>query len=122
MKFLLQLFITSIVLGTTIACENELPIIVSVTAIPQTIKVGEITTLKCVATDSDGDHLVYSLWSEAGEFVHGNSDSNVKWKSSSQYGQFSINVLVYDGSGYAWDSVAVYVEPSTELIVTLNEY
>lgn len=118
MKILLQLFLPIMGLGVLIGCENEPPVIESVTATPQTFKLGEITTLKCVATDADGDRLSYLWWSNEGQFVDGDSDSRVKWKSNTRYGQISIMVMVYDGLEYAMDSVIVHVEPIGDVLTS----
>jgi hypothetical protein len=55
-----------------IAQGNRNPVIVSVTASPDTIHASESTTVYISATDPDGDHLVYDWVTDARLTIKGN--------------------------------------------------
>ena len=82
---------------------NSAPKIESISASPSTIKVNEITSLSCVATDADGDKLTYSWSANEGNFPNGTLGQSVTWESPSRVGNYNIIVVPHDEIG-RWSS------------------
>lgn len=80
---------------------NSVPEIHSVSASPTTIKVNEMTSLSCVATDADGDDLSYAWSADEGSFIQGTQGPSVTWKSPSSVGDYEVIVIVSDGKKIA---------------------
>ena len=76
---------------------NQSPQISSLTGNPSGVLYGGSTTLKCIATDPDGDVVRYS-WSASGGNISGVGDT-VTWVAPDKGGNFNITVIVSDGKG-----------------------
>ncbi len=77
--------------------KNEQPVISSLTADPDTIEVEGTSDLVCLATDPDGDNLIYN-WEIAAGSISG-IGSNVTWTAPSSVGTYSVSCTVDDGNG-----------------------
>ncbi len=95
------------------SCEEKIdtaPVINSITLNPDTVRVGETTLVTVDAFDSDGDQIIYS-YSTNGGMVSGYGDT-VTWKAPSEFGNYSLKLLVTDGSGNTTtDSTTLVVLP-----------
>lgn len=76
---------------------NSAPVISSLSADLSSLLIGEITTITCVATDSDGDVLSYT-WESNGVTLEGNSNT-ASWIADEGSGTFTITCTVNDGNG-----------------------
>ena len=77
--------------------ENMEPAITSVTADTASLLPGDRTLITCVATDPDGDTLIYKWEIEAGE-ITGVGDK-VTWIAPDIEGEYTITALIDDGKG-----------------------
>lgn len=79
---------------------NNAPHIASLSASPQTVDPGAVTTVTCVATDADGDTLSYA-WSYSGPAVGGiaGTGSTVDWTVPDVEGTYTVSLTVSDGEG-----------------------
>ena len=94
-------------IGVT-ATINHPPAIDSLTAEPQRVKKAKTSTIKCLATDPDGDELTYT-WSASGGSISGKG-SVATWVAPDTYGTYNITVTVTDSrGGQATKSVAIVV-------------
>ncbi|UCH51818.1 MAG: PKD domain-containing protein [Chloroflexota bacterium] len=76
---------------------NQLPEISSLTANPPGVSYGGSTTIKCIASDPNGDAVTYS-WSASGGNISGSGDT-VTWIAPNQSGNYDIMVAVSDDKG-----------------------
>jgi hypothetical protein len=76
---------------------NQNPQILSLSAEPDTVLPNKKSTLRCVATDPDGDVLSYS-WSADSGSITGVGDT-VVWIAPDREGEFTITATVDDGEG-----------------------
>jgi len=76
---------------------NQPPQISSLVADPSGVLYGGSTTLRCIATDPDGDVVRYS-WSASGGNISGVGDT-VTWVAPNKGGNFNITVILSDGKG-----------------------
>jgi hypothetical protein len=76
---------------------NQPPEISSLTANPSGVSYGGSATVKCIATDPDGDVIDYS-WSASGGDISGSGDT-VTWIAPDKGGNFYISVILSDGKG-----------------------
>jgi len=103
--------------------KNRMPWIENLQAIPSTIKTGEITYLSCVATDEDGDDLIFCWTASKGSFPSGTSGTIVQWQAPDHAGIYAISLIVGDGKKNAKDSVSVLVyETGTVTDIDGNVY
>jgi hypothetical protein len=80
-----------------ITVTNHNPAISSLTATPASVVTGANSTIRCTASDPDGDALTYS-WTITGGSISG-TGSTVTWTAPSTAGTFYITVIVSDGKG-----------------------
>lgn len=76
---------------------NKPPAIESLTADSTVLSYGESTTIKCAASDPDGDELSY-VWSATGGDISG-QDAVIEWTAPSRCTTYLITVIVTDGKG-----------------------
>jgi len=117
-------FLILFIIVVIVSCveeENQQPVIQSTTASPETIKTGETTQLSCVATDPDGDQLIYSWSSSKGTFPNGTTGSSVTWEAPDESGTNTISIIVSDGQNISEGSVNVTIETNPQLSVTPTE-
>ena len=119
MKVLIILFVT--VLFLTLGCQNSSddssptgtsnhpPVIQCIYAESDTVGRGQSCDIECVATDADGDSLIYSWWAASGTFY--GSGRDVGWNAPNLDGQYWIKVIVNDGRAVDSDSVQLTVVP-----------
>lgn len=97
---------------------NEPPVISSLSATPNSVKVSETSTLTAVATDPDGDELTYS-WSVSGGSIQSSSGSTAVWKAPSTAKGCTVTVSVSDSNNPAvTKNVAITVDGSGGTVVT----
>ncbi len=95
---------------------NHAPQINSIQTFPRKINIGEITKIFCNATDSDGDNLIYSWFSDYGSFDQQDADS-VIWISPGVEGDYYIKCSVDDNKGsVANDSIKVMVRDFSQYL------
>lgn len=117
--FHLPLFFTlliSIIL-ISISCKDDLnepinqkPVILSINANPESVKINEETTLTCTASDPDGDALSIEWNAQEGIFPLGNIGSSVKWKAPTYSGSYLITATVSDEIDFVEATVTINVE------------
>ena len=94
-------------IGVT-ATINHPPVIGSLTAEPQRVKKAMTSTIKCIATDQDGDELTYT-WSASSGSISGKG-SVATWVAPNTFGTYTITVTVTDSrGGQATKSVDIVV-------------
>jgi len=89
--------------------DNQTPVIIGVAAGQPELYPAAVTTLVCYAVDADNDDLTYAWSADAGAFPDGSTESSVRWEAPVQEGEYTINVLVSDGTNSVDGSVAVQV-------------
>ncbi|MFC2032494.1 Ig-like domain-containing protein, partial [Chloroflexota bacterium] len=77
--------------------DNRPPVIESLTAEPPVIDGTKTTTIKCVASDSDGDSLAYDWSTMSGSFS--GEGSVTTWIAPKIPGNYTVTAKVTDGSG-----------------------
>ncbi|MDH5695193.1 MAG: hypothetical protein OEZ00_01090 [Dehalococcoidia bacterium] len=97
---------------------NQRPVISSVTAEPATLEREEISTITCLASDPDGDTLIY-IWEATGGTITGTGNIST-WKAPSVVGQFVISVSVGDGKGGTAESSCRIVVEIPEVTIVLS--
>jgi hypothetical protein len=101
------------------AAENHKPVINYITA-QQQVSPSSSTRITCVATDADGDSLIYA-WSAKDGKITGDGDT-VTWIAPDAPGSYSVGVTVTDGKGgEARDSanIGVLIKPNHAPLVTV---
>jgi hypothetical protein len=100
-------------IASSVAQQNQIPIISLVTANPSSVKTGEISTITCIASDLDNDPLTY-VWTKTGGSFSG-SGSTVIWTAPSTAGTYTVTCNVSDGKpgGTASRSAILTVTEST---------
>lgn len=93
--------------GGPVAPPNHAPTITSLTAASAVVPVGGATTLSAVATDADGDALVYTWSAFAGFFPDGVVGATVTWSPPARMGAYTLTLHVSDGKAAAVDSLTV---------------
>ncbi|MBC8276419.1 MAG: hypothetical protein H8E40_15820 [Chloroflexi bacterium] len=94
---------------------NQPPEISSLTANPSGVSYGGSATVKCIATDPDGDVIDYS-WSASGGDISGDGDT-VTWIAPDKGGNFYISVILSDGKGgETTDKVMVTVSAAVSTV------
>ncbi len=96
---------------------NHAPVIISVTASPDTIRYyipdhtyrHDIATLSCIAMDDNQDNLEYVWEASEGFFFQPASGPSVQWSNRNR-GGYWVRVSVSDGIEFTTDSVNVYVQ------------
>jgi hypothetical protein len=83
--------------SVSIAVTNNNPQISSLTATPATLVTGGNSTIRCTASDPDGDTLAYS-WTYTGGLISG-TGSTITWTAPSTAGTYTVTVIVSDGKG-----------------------
>ena len=76
---------------------NHPPVIERLTAKPSPVSEGRNSTIKCVASDPDGDELSYQWSSDRGNIS--GQGSSVTWTAPRTCGNYVIQVTVTDGMG-----------------------
>lgn len=108
-SILLTVFIFYTSCETSTESKNQQPVILSLTADPDTVEVDGTSDLVCMATDPDGDNLIYN-WEIASGLISG-TGSNVTWTAPSSAGTFVVSCKVDDGNG-GQDNESVNIEVS----------
>jgi hypothetical protein len=94
---------------------NQPPEISSLTASLSGVSYGGSMTVKCIATDPDGDVLDYS-WSASGGDISGDGDT-ATWVAPDKAGNFYISVILSDGKGgETTDKVMVTVSAAVNTV------
>ena len=89
---------------------NHAPVILSVYAYPDSVKIGGTITLTVTANDEDDDTLTYLWQSSKGEFSDDKAAVTLWTAPSDNTGSFQISVTVSDGEdGVDYDIVEVVV-------------
>jgi len=82
---------------TSTKSQNNQPAISSLTADPDSVEVDSTSNLVCIATDPDGDNLIYT-WETTAGTING-SGSNVTWVAPDSAGTFVVSCKVDDDNG-----------------------
>jgi len=91
---------------------NNDPVINRISAYPRKIHLGSNSTIKCNASDPDGDSLTYG-WSASFGTLSGTGNS-ITWTAPPGSGNFFVRCLVDDGhGGSAIDSISLSVRDTT---------
>lgn len=101
-----SIFVWSILLSIVIvACqkENREPVILSLTAVPDSVKPGQATTLTIDAEDPDGDEISYT-WSATAGTLSSTSGSSVIWTAPSTISNYTVSVRAIDPQGLEDDT------------------
>ena len=79
MKKIISLILLSL---SVIACErNHAPVITGLTCLPDTRTAGTIFTFRVLASDKDGDMMIYHWTADEGLFTTMTNSKEVGWKS-----------------------------------------
>lgn len=97
---------------------NHPPQISSVTADPSSVQLEGVATLTCIASDQDGDPIVYSWTTKEGK-VSGEGNK-VSWAAPRKQGSFSIIAIAKDNKGGETMQEVVVVVSSASSAMTLN--
>jgi len=87
---------------------NHTPVITSLQAGQEVILSSDSCTIKCLASDPDGDSLGYN-WSASGGEINGNGSSITWIAPASASGSYTITIVVSDEKG-AEDTASITVE------------
>jgi len=88
---------------------NNPPTIAALKARENVLDRRESCPIECVASDGDGDELIYEWWASGGDIDF--SGATAVWRAPEQRGTYDIAVRVSDGNGgEASEGVAVTVE------------
>jgi hypothetical protein len=102
-----------------ITVTNRNPLISSLTATPASVATGGSSTIKCTASDPDGDTLTYS-WMYTGGSISGTGNT-VAWTAPSTFGIYNVTAIVSDGKGgTATQSVYIAVTNNNPQISSLT--
>jgi hypothetical protein len=113
---ILALFITTLVIFSGCTPPNRPPIIISLTANPQSpIEVNQSTVITCLAIDQDGDTLRHT-WTKTGGTITG-SGSAITWKAPAIVGTYAITCTVSDGELFTTQTLVITVITLSEDIV-----
>ena len=82
-------------LGSSCVQSNKSPVIESLTAEPPVVSQDKSATVKCVASDPDGDELSYQWVATKGNIS--GQGSTVTWTAPSTCGDYVITVTATDG-------------------------
>ena len=85
------------ILGSSCVQSNKSPVIESLTAEPPVVTQGKSATVKCVASDPDGDKLSYQWVATKGNIS--GQGSTVTWIAPDTCGSYVITVTVMDSGG-----------------------
>jgi hypothetical protein len=85
---------TITVTAVTTDTENRPPVIVNISATPESVEPQKGSTLTCEATDPDGDPLSYEWWSKHGR-IEG-TGKTVTWMAPPELGRYEIEIIVRD--------------------------
>jgi len=85
------------ILGSSCVQSNKSPVIESLTAEPPVVSQDKSATVKCVASDPDGDELSYQWVATKGNIS--GQDSTVTWTAPNTCGDYVITVTVVDSGG-----------------------
>jgi hypothetical protein len=97
---------------------NQPPEISSLTANPSGVSRGGSATVKCVATDPDGDVINY-IWSASGGDISGFGDT-ATWIAPDKDGNFYITVVLSDGKGgETTDKIMVTVSAAVSTVTMM---
>jgi hypothetical protein len=83
--------------SVSIAVTNHNPEISGLTATPATVVTRGNSTIRCTASDADGDTLAYS-WTYTGGSISG-TGSTITWTAPATAGTYTVTVIVSDGKG-----------------------
>jgi len=92
---------------------NTPPQIISITATPNTLGMGESSTLSVQASDADDDALNYSWSCDNGTFTSGTTEASVTWRAPNQAGRVGFTVAVSDGQESVSDTTSILVVTQT---------
>ncbi len=94
---------------------NHIPSINKIRVTPRKINLNSSATVKCFATDIDGDTLSYFWSSNAGTIT--GSGETISWKSPLKEGNYWLYCIVNDGhGGIAKDSISVEVRDFSKYV------
>ena len=86
---------------------NRIPVIENIVANPAPVKQGGSSRVTCIASDADGDELIYSWYSSGGTII--GEGSLIEWSAPNTIGKCTISVIVSDGSNEAVQSIFISV-------------
>ena len=91
--------------------ENSPPVILSITALPDSTEINDRITIICSAQDDDGDPLSYKWDNQTvGTIQTGDSDNTISWIAPDYFCQPWILCTVSDPNGAtSTDSIQVFV-------------
>ena len=98
---------------------NQSPEILSLTASPESLDVGENSTITCDASDPDGDALTYDWSAPDGGTISG-SGSSVIWTAPGTAGLYPVICTVSDGRGGS-DEASISIEVTDSLPDSTNK-
>jgi hypothetical protein len=87
---------------------NNPPVIISMTATPESVDAGESVELVCEASDDNGDAINFSWYCESGMFS-ATTGSSVSWTAPSAAGSYFIVVMISDSKATISGFVSVEV-------------
>lgn len=96
-------------IDTGVSSGNHAPVLRSVAATPNPVRLNGFTTLSCLATDADGDDISYSWSCPMGQYDGDLTGRTIRWKWSTA-GVYTMHLMVSDGRDVATDSVSVTVQ------------
>ncbi|MDI6786562.1 MAG: SMP-30/gluconolactonase/LRE family protein, partial [bacterium] len=98
---------------------NQPPRIISLTADPSIVSMGESSTITCIASDPEGDTLNYT-WTKSEGTISGKG-SQVIWNSPYDIGKYTITCTVYDNKNTA-DSKKKFITSAKVVVQVKKKY
>lgn len=108
--------------------KNNKPTIDLITATPNKLAYGELSTVTVTATDKDNDNLTYSWSCDDGSFSSTNNTNIVIWQAPNKVGMCGVTVTVNDGEDEVLANADIEIkglffdEFSTDLSKWSNSY
>jgi len=97
-------------------------VIENIVADPPVVSRGGLSTLSCLATDSDQDQLEFTWSCLSGSFPEGTAGDTVHWQAPEASGSYPVTLIVSDGANSDEGTIDVHVNesPTAAFIVDPN--